>query len=213
MKSTKAKKATESAAAPAQRKVATKATCAKQGAHIAPAKARGTKKAPTSKEAPTARPKAKGPREGSKTAQVLELLKKPGGATLAELMTYHWLAGAFGARPSLGDRGQEAGPEARLRQGRQRRAQLLHPSLIPFPRSSPAAGFLPGGMFLRATQSQFGGPVRQREAQSLNVRVTRIQQALDRSNLLERASVAVERDPGARRLLPALDDDVGVLGI
>jgi len=31
-------------------------------------------------------PKAQGPREGSKTVQVLELLKRPGGATSAELM-------------------------------------------------------------------------------------------------------------------------------
>jgi hypothetical protein len=79
----KPKKTTETAA-PAQGKAVTKATRAKQGAHGAPAKAKGTKKA--TKKTPTARTNAKGAREGSKTAHVLDLLKKPGGATLAALM-------------------------------------------------------------------------------------------------------------------------------
>jgi hypothetical protein len=38
------------------------------------------------KPAKTAEPKAEGPREGSKTAQVLEMLQRKGGATLPEIM-------------------------------------------------------------------------------------------------------------------------------
>ena len=65
---------------------APKATRAKQGAHVAPAKGKAGKKAASAKKAPTARQNATGARAGSKTAQVLELLKRPQGATAAELM-------------------------------------------------------------------------------------------------------------------------------
>jgi hypothetical protein len=69
-----------------------KATVAKKGAHIAPAKAKATKTASPAKIAPKAKksaPKGKktaAARDGSKTAKVLDLLKRPDGATLKELM-------------------------------------------------------------------------------------------------------------------------------
>src|SRR5205814_1111749 len=55
----------------------------------APAKAKSGKKATPAKKAPKAAKKAakpEGVREGSKTAKVLDLIKRPGGATLKEIM-------------------------------------------------------------------------------------------------------------------------------
>ena len=67
---------------------------AKGGAHAAkgaPAKAKATKKATAAKNAPKAKKakaeEAAGPREGSKTAQVVAMLQRKGGATLSELMS------------------------------------------------------------------------------------------------------------------------------
>jgi len=60
---------------------------------VAPAEAELGKKAGRAKKAPKVPKVAKapksesGPREGSKTAQVVEMLKREGGATLAEIMT------------------------------------------------------------------------------------------------------------------------------
>ena len=59
--------------------------------HVAPSKAKSGKKATPAKKSAKAPKKAKsakaeGAREGSKTAKVLDLLKRPGGATLKELM-------------------------------------------------------------------------------------------------------------------------------
>jgi len=75
-------------------KATKKARVRDKGAHVAPAKGKPGKTATSAKKAarpakkaPTkAAAKAKGTREGSKTAQVLELIKRPGGATLQELM-------------------------------------------------------------------------------------------------------------------------------
>jgi hypothetical protein len=59
---------------------------------VAPAKAKSSKKATPPKKAAKGAKKAKhakpaaGARQGSKTAKVLDLLKRPGGATLKELM-------------------------------------------------------------------------------------------------------------------------------
>ena len=90
-------KQTETAAigASAEPKATKKPRAGAQRAHVAPAKGKSGKKASpakkaaktpkTAKAAPEA-PKAKGMRKGSKTAQILELLKRPGGATLQELM-------------------------------------------------------------------------------------------------------------------------------
>ena len=63
-----------------------KATRAPQGAKVAKKKGKSAKKATAAKKAPKAAKKAKSVREGSKTNQVLELLKRPGGATAKELM-------------------------------------------------------------------------------------------------------------------------------
>ena len=57
----------------------------------APAKAKATKKATGAKKTPKAKKAAKakesaGPREGSKTAQVVAMLQRKNGATLAEIM-------------------------------------------------------------------------------------------------------------------------------
>ena len=58
-----------------------KAGVAKRRAHVAPSKAEPPRKAPPAKKAATAR-------HGSKTAKILDLLKRPGGVTLKELMPY-----------------------------------------------------------------------------------------------------------------------------
>jgi Protein of unknown function (DUF3489) len=67
---------------------------AKVGAQVAtgtPAKGKSTKKATSGKKSPKAKKGAKqddaaGPREGSKTAQVVDMLKRKNGATLEEIM-------------------------------------------------------------------------------------------------------------------------------
>ena len=67
-------------------KASKKARVTRQGAHVAPAKPKSAKKAKASKKA-TKNPKnASVARDGSKAAKVLDLLKRPDGATLAELM-------------------------------------------------------------------------------------------------------------------------------
>jgi hypothetical protein len=63
-----------------------KASVAKQRAHVAPKKAKSGKKASPAKKAPKAQKKGRSARDGSKTAQILDLLKRPGGATSKELM-------------------------------------------------------------------------------------------------------------------------------
>jgi hypothetical protein len=84
------------AASPATQepKAATKATAAPRRPRVAPSKAKSGKKATPAKKADKpAKPvkkagKAKpaGAREGSKTEKVLELLRRPDGATLKEIM-------------------------------------------------------------------------------------------------------------------------------
>jgi hypothetical protein len=64
-----------------------KARVGAQGAHVAPnKKGKAGKKASPAKKAPKAAKKAGGARDGSKAATVLDLLKRPDGATLAQLM-------------------------------------------------------------------------------------------------------------------------------
>ena len=75
----------------AQPKPTKKARVAKPARHVAPAKAKSGKKASPAKKAPKRATKAKGPkkpgsaRDGSKTAQILDLLKRSGGVTAKEL--------------------------------------------------------------------------------------------------------------------------------
>src|ERR1035437_7195468 len=77
-------------AEPAQPKAHKKAKGGAQAAKGAPAKAKTTKKATAAKSAPKAKKAAKtqesaGPREGSKTAQVVAMLQRKNGATLTEI--------------------------------------------------------------------------------------------------------------------------------
>ena len=53
---------------------------------MAKTKGKSAKKATPAKKAPKGAKKAKSAREGSKTNQVLELLRQPGGVTAKELM-------------------------------------------------------------------------------------------------------------------------------
>jgi hypothetical protein len=80
---------TGSAQAPAaaeKPKATKKARVAPQGAHGAKKKGKSAKKATPAKKAPKGAKKAKVAREGSKTNQILDLLKRPGGVTAKELM-------------------------------------------------------------------------------------------------------------------------------
>ena len=77
---------TEETGAAAQPKTGKKAPGSRHRADSAPAKPKSGKKAKAAKKAPKSQKKAEGARDGSKAAQVLELLKRPGGASLKELM-------------------------------------------------------------------------------------------------------------------------------
>jgi len=84
---------TAQATAPASEpKATTKANVAPRKPHVVPSKGKSTKKAsPATKGAKGAKrakvpKKATGARQGSKTEKVLDLLKRPGGATTKELM-------------------------------------------------------------------------------------------------------------------------------
>jgi hypothetical protein len=77
---------TAQAATAAEPKATKKARVRAQGAHVAPKKAKPGKKATPAKKAPRGAKKATAARDGSKAAKVLDLLKRPGGATLKELM-------------------------------------------------------------------------------------------------------------------------------
>jgi Protein of unknown function (DUF3489) len=67
-------------------KPAKKARASARAAHVAPSKPKAAKKASPAKKAPKGAKKATGARDGSKSAKVLDLLKRPGGATAKELM-------------------------------------------------------------------------------------------------------------------------------
>ena len=70
----------------AEPKATKKAPVSVRGAKGAPKKAKSGKNASPAKKAPKGAKKATGARDGSKTAKVLELLKRPGGVTGKELM-------------------------------------------------------------------------------------------------------------------------------
>jgi hypothetical protein len=63
-----------------------KARVGARRAHVAPTKAKSTRKASPAKKAPKGRKKPDAARAGSKTAKILDLLKRSGGATMKELM-------------------------------------------------------------------------------------------------------------------------------
>jgi hypothetical protein len=79
--------ATETASAPAAEaaKSTKKATAGARRAHVAPKKAKAGKKANPARKAPKGAKKATGARDGSKTAKILDLLMRPGGANAKEL--------------------------------------------------------------------------------------------------------------------------------
>jgi hypothetical protein len=54
--------------------------------HVAPAKGKAVKKASPAKRAPRGTKKPSGARDGSKTAKVLEMLKRSGGGTAEALL-------------------------------------------------------------------------------------------------------------------------------
>ena len=84
MKSTTEQTETAPAAAATETKTTKKAAAGARRANIAPAKAKAGKKATPKKKTPkSARNDA---REGSKTATILDLLKRPDGATAKELL-------------------------------------------------------------------------------------------------------------------------------
>ena len=62
------------------------ASGAKRARNVAPKKAKAGTKAKSPKKAPKGAKKASGARDGSKTATILDLLKRKDGATLKELM-------------------------------------------------------------------------------------------------------------------------------
>ncbi len=67
-------------------KPAKKAGGGARRAHVAPSKGKSGKRATPAKKAPKSAKKATGSRDGSKAAKILDLLKRPGGATSKELM-------------------------------------------------------------------------------------------------------------------------------
>jgi Protein of unknown function (DUF3489) len=79
---------TTAVAASDQPKATKKARGGARRAHVAPGKGKSGRRATPPKKAPKSAKKAEKPaaRKGSKTAQILELLKRPGGATLQEIM-------------------------------------------------------------------------------------------------------------------------------
>jgi hypothetical protein len=92
------------AAAPkVTRKLARKPAVAPQSPHVAPEKATAKTKATRGKKTPTAATKADGPRATSKTAQLIEMLKRAGGATLEEVMArFGWQVHTTRAMMSAG---------------------------------------------------------------------------------------------------------------
>ena len=77
---------TAQATATAQPKGTRKARVAPRSAHVAPKRGKSGKKGSPPKKAPKATKKAGGARDGSKAAKILDLLKRPEGATLKGLM-------------------------------------------------------------------------------------------------------------------------------
>ena len=74
-----------------------------QGADVVPETPAATKKATRAKKTPTGAQNAKAPRESSKTAQVIAMLRREGGVTLEEIMSeMNWLKHTTRAMLSAG---------------------------------------------------------------------------------------------------------------
>ncbi len=67
-------------------KAAKKASVSKRARNVAPKKGKAGKKATSAKKAAKGTKKAAGARDGSKTATILEMLKRAGGASAKELL-------------------------------------------------------------------------------------------------------------------------------
>ena len=77
---------TAPATATAEAKPSKKAHAGARRANVASAKAKPGKKPSPAKKAPKGAKKAIGARDGSKAGKILDLLKRPGGATAKELL-------------------------------------------------------------------------------------------------------------------------------
>jgi hypothetical protein len=128
MKSTIEQTETAPAAATNETKATKKAAAGARRANVAPTKAKLGKKATPKKKVP--RSARNDVREGSKTALILDLLKRPGGAAAKGAAQSHRLAAAFPSRLHQRDAGQEDGADRHVHQGRGRGAQLFRQSLI-----------------------------------------------------------------------------------
>lgn len=83
----------ETAQSAAEPKGTKKASRAKRARNVGPPKTKTAKKATPPKKTPKGAKKAAGARDGSKTATILEMLKRSGGATAKELLkTTGWQA-------------------------------------------------------------------------------------------------------------------------
>jgi len=70
----------------AKPKAGKKARIAPNRAHVAPKSAKAAPKTKVPRKAPKAAKKAGSARDGSKAAKIIDLLKRPNGATVAEIM-------------------------------------------------------------------------------------------------------------------------------
>ena len=77
---------TATASAAAEAKATKKPPAGARRAYVAPKKGKSGKKATSAKKAPKGEKKGGSARDGSKAAEILELLKRPGGATAKELI-------------------------------------------------------------------------------------------------------------------------------
>jgi hypothetical protein len=110
-------------------KVTKKARGATRRTNVAPKKAKSAREASTTKTAPTGAKRANAARDGSKTAKVLDLLKRPSGAYGERTDESYWLAAAFSPGVPVRYHRQEDGPDRNVHQGAGRRAQLLGKNL------------------------------------------------------------------------------------
>ncbi len=151
----------------AQPKPNKKATRAPRRAPVAPAKAKSGRKASPAKKAANgtkakAAAKPEVAREGSKTAKILDLLKRPGGVTSQELRkATGWQPHSVRGFP-VRDGRQEDGSDRHVHQGHRRGAHLQNTEVKDSPTPSAAAreggGFFCGpalhrGAFLNAGSS------------------------------------------------------------
>jgi hypothetical protein len=101
----------------AEPKPSRKVNVGKRARHAAPTKAGSRKKPSQVKKAHKRATKANASASaGSKSAKILDLLKRPGGATAKELIEIYWLAAAFGARVPVRHGRQEDWAGRRVRQ-------------------------------------------------------------------------------------------------